>query len=52
MPVVTSSVRSAFSQTYGVDQLDPSSRSVRHASAPVSALSAATHDRSSLSTTR
>ena len=50
-PVVTSSVRTSFSHTNGVDQFDRSSRSVRHSSSPVAASKAATHDASSLSLT-
>src|SRR5262245_9511254 len=34
-PVVTISVRRSFSQTNGLDQLLPSSRSMRHSSRPI-----------------
>src|SRR6266508_2862655 len=51
VPAVTISVRSSFSQTNGVVQLLPSSRSVRQISSPVFLSYAAMNDRSSLSLT-
>ena len=48
---VTISVRPSCSHTYGLAQLDTSSRAVRHSSAPVRLSRAAIHDSSSLSYT-